>query len=876
VRQLAAAARAFARGDPTTPLPTRAGDNSEIDTLIAAFSEMRKAVVEREEALRGSEQRLSMHVRQTPLAVVEWDLDFRVTDWNPSAESIFGYTREEALGRRATDLILPEAARPQVDELWHAMRQERGGRRSTNENLTKDGHTITCEWYNTPLVDEKGNVVSVASLALDITDSVNAKAALMAERASLAQRVEERTADLTATNARLQEEVGERQRAEEALRKSEAEARKLSLVASRTNNLVVISDPLGRVEWVNEAFTRISGYTLQEMWGKTPGSVLQGPDTDPATVAYMRSQLRQQQGFQCELLNYAKSGRPYWLEIEVQPAYDGQGKLTNFIAIESEITERRRARAALEERTAELRTANVELGRALRLKDEFLANMSHELRTPLNAVLGLSEALLEETRGPLNAAQAKSLRSIEESGRHLLSLINDILDLSKIEAGKLELQFESVQVETICQASLQFVKQAAMKKHLRVGYRLDDAGVRARCDSRRLKQILVNLLSNAVKFTPEGGQVGLDVSADAGRQRIVFAVWDTGIGIAEQDMPQLFKPFTQIDSSLSRRYEGTGLGLALVGRLTELHGGSISLESQPGQGSRFVVELPWDQDGDAEAQPAAEPAGAPQSAAFHQVLVIEDTPSTAEQLTRHLNALGVQAELHPRGEGALEQVAVLHPDVVLLDLLLPNVSGWEVLTGLKADPRTAAIPVIVISVLEERTRALAMGAAEYLVKPISRQALSAALDRVAHQQAPVHKAVVLLAKPKTEGERPLILLAEDNEASIHAVVDYLDAHGYRVCIAHDGTEAVALAQSEQPALILMDIQMPGMDGLEATRRIRADRSQDKTPIIALTALAMPGDRERCLAAGADDYLSKPVSLRALTQTIETHLARPRA
>ena len=247
------------------------------------------------------------------------------------------------------------------------------------------------------------------------------------------------------------------------------------------------------------------------------------------------------------------------------------------------------------ERTAELSRANAELERASRLKDEFLANMSHELRTPLNAILGMSEALQEQVYGPLNDKQSRSLRTVEQSGRHLLSLINDILDVSKIEAGKVELEIGSVSVEAVSQASLGLIKQAAHEKRITVNADFDNAPMTIQADERRLKQILVNLLTNAVKFTPEGGAMGLEVSGDAGEGMVHFSVWDTGIGISQEDMAKLFKPFVQLDSSLSRQHSGTGLGLALVSRLTESHGGRVSLESKEGQGTRFTVSLPWEE-----------------------------------------------------------------------------------------------------------------------------------------------------------------------------------------------------------------------------------------------------------------------------------------
>jgi signal transduction histidine kinase/DNA-binding response OmpR family regulator len=398
----------------------------------------------------------------------------------------------------------------------------------------------------------------------------------------------------------------------------------------------------------------------------------------------------------------------------------------------------------VEERTAELSQANAELARAVRTKDEFMASMSHELRTPLNSVLGLSEALLEESVGALNQRQKRSLETISSSGRHLLSLINDILDLSKIEAGALDIELKPVAIADICQASLQLVKQAAQHKRINLSCNPGDSLVTIDADGRRLKQILVNLLANAVKFTPEGGSVGLDVVADRERAALDLSIWDTGVGISEEDSTQLFKPFVQVDSSLARRYEGTGLGLALVARLTEAHGGSVTVESQIGEGSRFTVSLPG----------------------------------------LHQNYRG--------GEPASER-----------------------------DPGDA--PALV---------------------------------------------------PDADLKGATILIAEDNEPNIEMLSSYLADRGFRVVTARDGDEAVERARQEQPALIIMDIQMPEVDGMTATRKIRSDRGLAETPIIALTALAMPGDRERCLAAGINEYMSKPVNLKQLLKTIRKLVTSP--
>jgi len=421
--------------------------------------------------------------------------------------------------------------------------------------------------------------------------------------------------------------------------------------------------------------------------------------------------------------------------------------------LEHEIADRRRAEEALKEeqaslarrvaeRTAELSIANAELRRAARLKDEFLVNMSHELRTPLNAILGMSEALQEEVYGSLNERQRNSLGTIERSGRYLLALIDDILDLSRIEAGKLQLHIGPVSVESVCRASLQLVRPEAEKKQLTLSSTLDGGVTTVLADELRLRQILINLLGNAVKFTPEGGAVGLEVAGDAEQEIVHLAVWDTGPGIREEDVPRLFKAFEQLDGGLSRQHGGTGLGLTLVRRLVEMHGGSVSVESDglPGKGSRFTVSLPWRR-------------------------AVESKDSE---------------------EGDKESPSV----------------------------------------------------------PLSRSMT--------------------------------VLLVEDNESNILTVSGYLESQGYQVIVAREGAEAVERVREERPDLVLMDIHMPGMNGLEATRRLRAeaDPAVAAVPIIALTALAMPGDRERCLAAGADEYLNKPFGLKHLVQVIETQLVRP--
>jgi PAS domain S-box-containing protein len=401
------------------------------------------------------------------------------------------------------------------------------------------------------------------------------------------------------------------------------------------------------------------------------------------------------------------------------------------------------------ERTAELSQVNLELQHSNHAKDEFLATMSHELRTPLNSILGLSESLLEQRRDPLTERQQQSLQIVESSGRHLLELINDVLDLSKIEAGKFDYYPQAVNVDILCRSSVAFVKEQALRKSISLNYQNEGEIGNVYVDPRRVKQMLVNLLTNAVKFTPSHGQVTLDVKADADDDIVRFSVIDDGIGISPDDLKRLFEPFVQVDSALNRHFQGTGLGLALVQKMTDLHGGSVYVESETGKGSRFTVSLPWGRN------------------------------------------IVVQQELVETG-------------------------GTLVST----------------------------------------------------------KGSTLSAEGSSSTS--LVLLAEDNMANILTIGEYLESHGYKVAVAHDGVETLQMAEEINPDIILMDIQMPVMDGLEATRRLRKDTRFDLTPIIALTALAMSGDRERCLEVGANEYMSKPVSMKGLVKTINILLQNKNA
>ncbi len=372
----------------------------------------------------------------------------------------------------------------------------------------------------------------------------------------------------------------------------------------------------------------------------------------------------------------------------------------------------------VELRTRELRAANQELARSARMKDEFLAGMSHELRTPLNAVLGLTESLEEGTYGEMNDRQLETLGIIDDSGRHLLSLINDILDVAKVESGEMVLDYQWVDVAKLCASSLNLVKQTATKKNLTLKSEIDPRALKVRGDERRLKQILVNLLSNAVKFTPHG-EVGLEVKANEEEQSLAFTVRDTGIGIAEDQAHRLFQPFIQLDSRLDRQYDGTGLGLSLVYNFTEIHGGHVRMESEIDVGTRMTIVLPWREASEDEAMPLG-PLMAATSEPLGKVLLADDHEGELMLLARALHAQGF--EVHPviDGSGAIETARLVRPDVIVLDMQMPGMDGLEATHLLRGEPEFRHTPIIGLTGLDiarEHRRAEKAGMHHVVRKP---------------------------------------------------------------------------------------------------------------------------------------------------------------
>jgi len=762
-------------------------------------------------------------------AVIVADETQRIVLFNAGAERIFGYRATQMLGAPLERLLPPAARASHTGHLREFAADRRAARR----------------------MGERGEI-----------HGLRADGSQFAAEASISHVEIGGRTYFTA----IVRDVSERKRAEAALRASELRFRAL---AESSPVGIFETDANGGVTYVNETWCLLAGMHAREALGEGWLRALH-PEDRARVLEVWRSALPAGAPLQAQFRFARSDGEEAFVICSAAPKR-GEGGVLGYVGTVTDITENRRQAVALERAKAEAEAA-------ARAKSLFLANISHEIRTPLNAVIGMTTLLLDT---PMSDEQRDFAQTIRASGEALLTIIDDILDFSKAEAGRLEIESEAFDLRRCVEEGLDLVTPRASEKQLNLAYLIEEGTPESLIgDAARVRQILVNLLSNAVKFTHQG-EVLVTVDAapiGGGRHRVHFAVKDTGIGIPAEFVPRLFQSFTQADATTTRRYGGTGLGLAISKRLAELMGGGIWVESEPGRGSVFHVTI------EAPAGPPLDHVylrGNPEALAGKRVLIVDDNVTNRRIVLKQTLAWGMVPIAVPSALEAIDLIRHGDPfDVAVLDMSMPDMDGLDLAAEIRRHRDAAQLPIVMLTSVGQRVNLASAPVpdfAAYLSKPLKAVQLYNAFLAALGQRG--ERAPAGQAPRSTErlGERvPLrILVAEDNAINQKVALRILARLGYRADLAANGLEVIDAVERQRYDVVLMDIQMPEMDGLEAARWIVQHCAPHERPLlIAMTAHAMGGDREAYLAAGMDAYIAKPVDLPELAAALLR--ARPRS
>jgi len=633
--------------------------------------------------------------------------------------------------------------------------------------------------------------------------------------------------------------------------------------------IVSITDRAGKIIYANNQLCAISGYSAAELLGQNHRILKSGAHPD-SFYAEMWDTVARGKIWEGEVCDKKKDGSFYWVKSTVVPFFDEYGRPRQYIAIRTDITERK----AVE---TELIAKRVEAEAASRAKSDFLANMSHEIRTPMNGIIGMTDLSLDADS---EAERQEYMKIVKNSAESLLGILNDILDFSKIEANRLMLERVGFELRQTISETLKILVPRANQKHLELILDIaDEVPQHVIGDPTRLRQVLINLIGNAIKFTANGEiVVSLAVEARTNKTATLqVAVRDSGIGIAADKLDSIFEAFSQADTSTTRQYGGTGLGLSISSRLVELMGGHMSVDSEVGKGSTFKFTLVL-----GLADTLVTPLATERLAGKH-VLVVDDNAINREIFLRQLTRWGMQVVAASSGAEAQALCGQpgYQPDLVLLDQPMPEMDGLTLAAWIRSQPHLHTTPLLTISsgpLKDDAERERALHLHGFLTKPIADIDLLAAIKRafgVVDNDAASRR--LSDPTPSTVDDVLQILLVEDNAINQKLATRLLEKRGHKVTLAVHGQEAIdILCSGKRFDIVLMDMQMPVMNGIDATRLIRAHEAKHnlpRVPIMAMTANAMQGDRENCINAGMDDYLSKPINQVELATKLRMYTPR---
>jgi PAS domain S-box-containing protein len=797
-----------------------AGNLSSMFLLLLVFAFLLRELSERkktQEALAKSERWFSTTLASIGDAVIATDMNGAVTYLNSVGQSLTGWSQAEATGKSMDlvfDIVNKETRRPVENPVKKVFREGKVvGLADHTLLLSKSGKEFDIEDSAAPILTDTGERFGVVLVFRDITEKKQAE--------------------------------------EETKRQKEL----LQLILASIADGVVVADSNGKFLLFNAAAEQVLGTGATEKspneWPDQYGVYL--PDTVTPYPSDQLPLVRTMRGENVDAIEIfirnpqVPQGR--FLSITGRPLKGEDGVLQGGVVVFHDMSEVKRTEELL-------MRAKEDAERASKFKDQFLSTMSHELRTPLNAVLGFSDLLADERYGPLNDRQQRYVAHIHTGGKHLLKLISDILDLSKIEAGRMELTSDDVTVASAFAEVISSLYPLAEKKSQALLQQVEpDLHVRA--DALRFKQMLMNLAGNAIKFTPEGGRI--ELAARQVHDQVRVEVRDNGPGIPEEQQQRIFEAFFRLRET-GTATEGTGLGLSITARLVELHGSKLGIESQPGEGTCFYFSLPLI--AFAPDQPAQTSRSVPRASKAPRILVIEDNAVTGQLIQSQLTSSGYEALRCGGPERALEMAAEHQPDAITLDLLMQPVHGLEVLLQLKNDPRTSKIPVIVVSIVDQPGVGTALGADEYLIKPVDKATLLAAVERCLQSRGGA-------APTRT------ILVVEDDVSTLEIIVELLKRYGYAVTTATDGPQARASVAQSLPELVILDLVLPKMSGFELLAEWRSNPRTADLSVFVLTSKDLTKEEEKYIHAHAESLFRKQNEWReSLIKQLERVVTSP--